>query len=674
MKAHQSIKPRPKATYSAKARYGAIQFSGDGAPSTPERLAEARRLKEAQKGQQQAAPKASRSAEEAKSESVVRPAKRSRDDDAASEACDEIAGRSVHDGSVHRFLAGGVRATLCKRSAETEARLTSRAVEMADDDEMADEATPASMLDSLRHSTHPLDAWMRRRIENGKVKDDFTDQEYEILISIARDASRSNWGGTGNKQLRLASEQFRQHLSLRVGDVAPTMAPRGAFDPLVPDIGALQEEGLLRESRHFARRRYKKSSDPNIQTARRHWFVFCFNHAHISPVRPQPGLCFDAAAVEEDIARCFATFLARSVQGSTASQYISNWKRWHKSVTGWDPVSSSIGDMPMLSQTLAGIRAELPSKERQRFAHPTRLFKEWWAPLERPVVEGAETVMDIEPQDLSKYSTEQRRHFAGVLREWVGLSGISTEDLRNTIVATTMTAALMRVSEAIPEARGEQPPPTLKDLRFVWGADGRMAYAELKVLPLKKGRGVRKVPIKIPYSKGNVRAAFFLWLLTAIDPPISEADEASKPLFRYFSWESSPNTVVKQSEFRNWYQSKMKQSGIKHWRHYNTHSFRIGGATALLAAGCNIEQIKAMGRWDSVIAEIYARPTLQQTLRVGVSLDTIDATPFEDADDSFFDREAGISEQQAELLAVAMLEELETIEDDVVMGGDGDAE
>ena len=121
----------------------------------------------------------------------------------------------------------------------------------------------------------------------------------------------------------------------------------------------------------------------------------------------------------------------------------------------------------------------------------------------------------------------------------------------------------------------------------------------------------------------------------------------------------------------------MAATGIAHWRHYNTHSFRIGGATALLAANVSSVVIMAMGRWDSIVAEIYQRPTLQQTLQTGELLDTIDARPYEDADDSFFDRQAGISEQQAEEIAAALLAEVEDDdggEADGIEAGDGDAE
>ena len=40
---------------------------------------------------------------------------------------------------------------------------------------------------------------------------------------------------------------------------------------------------------------------------------------------------------------------------------------------------------------------------------------------------------------------------------------------------------------------------------------------------------------------------------------------------------------------------------------YGTHSFRSGGATALMAAGYDIAYIKMMGRWSSSCFERYLR-------------------------------------------------------------------
>ena len=98
---------------------------------------------------------------------------------------------------------------------------------------------------------------------------------------------------------------------------------------------------------------------------------------------------------------------------------------------------------------------------------------------------------------------------------------------------------------------------------------------------------------------------------------------------------------------------------MRHAAHYSLHSFRIAGATALLAAGCSIEQIKAMGRWASDIAEIYARPGRELLVDLSRRLDTAEPAPIEDEDDGFFDRIAGAEVDNAEAAAEALLAHVE---------------
>ena len=45
---------------------------------------------------------------------------------------------------------------------------------------------------------------------------------------------------------------------------------------------------------------------------------------------------------------------------------------------------------------------------------------------------------------------------------------------------------------------------------------------------------------------------------------------------------------------------------------YSTHSLRIGGATALFAAGATETVIRTMGRWSSDIHRLYVRACFEQ--------------------------------------------------------------
>ena len=48
--------------------------------------------------------------------------------------------------------------------------------------------------------------------------------------------------------------------------------------------------------------------------------------------------------------------------------------------------------------------------------------------------------------------------------------------------------------------------------------------------------------------------------------------------------------------------------------HFGAHSYRIGGATALFAAGADATVIRTMERWSSDIYRLYVRACFGQTL------------------------------------------------------------
>ena len=501
------------------------------------------------------------------------------------------------------------------------------------------------------HAQSVLGRWLGGRIALSKIEDDFSDEEYADLIQVANEASRLNWGATSSDpSTRAAADALQAAFFQKGGGQSATLAPRGTFDALVPDVGELQRQGLLKDAQHYLKAKYKASTDGNVQTVRRHWFRYCLTSARISPIRPQTGTSLDAALVEEATWIGFAAYLARRVSGATVAGYISLLKRWHKGVVGWDPITSAVVDKLMLKQALAGIRAELPSKKRQRYAHPTRLFKQWWAPLERRSGSGP-AVLDLDCPDLSKLSWQTRIEIAVTLRRQIIETGMSLQDLKYLTLSSAMTAGLLRVSEAIPKRGSEQPPPMRGDCAMKFDSSGLLTHVNLWILPLKKGKGVQKLPVKIKCSRGNIRAAFFLWLLDAIDP-VKPESAASTPLFRDFSWEGGE--ILGQDDFRRWYQEQLKAADVTLYKNYNTHSFRISGATALLAAKVPIELIKAMGRWASDVAEVYTRPTEESLLQLSEAMDAVEATGLEDADDEYFDRVAGVTEDDADAWAEAI--------------------
>eukprot|EP00966_Prymnesium_polylepis_P018184 419422-Prymnesium_polylepis.1 len=52
----------------------------------------------------------------------------------------------------------------------------------------------------------------------------------------------------------------------------------------------------------------------------------------------------------------------------------------------------------------------------------------------------------------------------------------------------------------------------------------------------------------------------------------------------------------------------------QHPEHFGAHSLRIGGATALFAAGADPTIIRTMGRWSSDSYRLYVRACFPQTI------------------------------------------------------------
>ena len=68
---------------------------------------------------------------------------------------------------------------------------------------------------------------------------------------------------------------------------------------------------------------------------------------------------------------------------------------------------------------------------------------------------------------------------------------------------------------------------------------------------------------------------------------------------------------------------------------YGGHSLRIGGASAALAANVSEAVIRAMGRWDSDVYELYLRGSMDSARRMG---SVIASTSYEDFE-AMFDHE-----------------------------------
>ena len=96
-----------------------------------------------------------------------------------------------------------------------------------------------------------------------------------------------------------------------------------------------------------------------------------------------------------------------------------------------------------------------------------------------------------------------------------------------------------------------------------------------------------------------------------------------------------------------WYYAKCEAAGIAHHGRVKPHSFRIGGATALFAAGVTAEEIQAMGRWFSDVYCIYCRLSKKQLLNLSSRMRNPKSTQFLDGQAGFIHTGLNPALQQA---------------------------
>ena len=120
-----------------------------------------------------------------------------------------------------------------------------------------------------------------------------------------------------------------------------------------------------------------------------------------------------------------------------------------------------------------------------------------------------------------------------------------------------------------------------------------------------------------------------LLLVDPVDPSVAHLT----PLFR----DPLTNTPLRYDTINSCIKSLMESVG-ENPAEFSTHSMRIGGATALFAAGANETVIRTMGRWSSDMHRLYVRACFEQccewTRRAGTqSVSDLAGMPFDEVDD-----------------------------------------
>ena len=158
--------------------------------------------------------------------------------------------------------------------------------------------------------------------------------------------------------------------------------------------------------------------------------------------------------------------------------------------------------------------------------------------------------------------------------------------------------------------------------------------AELMMAPCKNMQNLhgKTCPLVIGAGGEFIDAVAELHNMLRVDPRrVGQLDELT-PLFRH------PGTYepLRTFEVMNITRELMASIG-ENPADFGTHSYRIGGATALFAAGADETVIRTMGRWSSDIYRLYVRACFERctewTRRAGSTCVTDVARVIDEVDD-----------------------------------------
>lgn len=244
---------------------------------------------------------------------------------------------------------------------------------------------------------------------------------------------------------------------------------------------------------------------------------------------------------------CFAAFLASSVCPGTINVYLSAVRNLHVELGYADPLAESW----LLKRVMKGITRCLGSA-------PTSVRLPITMPILRRLVDTCRKSVALNEADKCMYQAAMLSAFFGFLR-----CGEFTGDIKRSDVK-------------------------------LQGGTARVFLATSKTDPLRKGVTIVIGSADPPYCA--VRA-----LLTYLTRTCRRA-AASDPLFTL----SNGQRLTRQA-FTATVRTLLASCGVDNFRHYSSHSFRIGAATTAAAAGVTDSMIRAAGRWKSDACLRYIR-------------------------------------------------------------------
>jgi hypothetical protein len=355
----------------------------------------------------------------------------------------------------------------------------------------------------------------------------------------------------------------------------------------------LDEEIRKAATAHIAK------SAKSYQRAWRYWIIFVLFVACMPPTmifrvyEDRPNLK-ERLADETDLMR-FSCWLKRRMRtvGAVAS-HVSMVRTMHRTFSGMDFAEGC--KMHRLSAHLKGLGELYPSAPRDRHPATVSMFRKW-------------TSKDW-------WYSKRFGHIAAAIE--------------------LMFQALLRAAETVPRTASAFNPKvhlTWKCIKFV-PPQGRPRYMEIAITPVKQAnkspnRHAARLPVVLPNANTTVsacRAVSYLHQrrraeLGGKDPPPDE------PVLR----DPKTGKPLAYAELLYWFRWLIDYVGDPSLvsKDFALHSLRIGGATALLKAGCPPAVIQALGRWSSEIYRLYTRACFEDGLKWAREMADTDVVPME---------------------------------------------
>ena len=329
-------------------------------------------------------------------------------------------------------------------------------------------------------------------------------------------------------------------------------------------------------------------------TGVRAWFAFCQDVVGTPadrPIDPFITPLFDKLE-DEWLAMRFVCALVsdRGVTPDTAAKYFSSVQGWHLREHGVKLAGGmKLERIPQMVKGMKRVLGSIPKKLRRGVA-PQALQK------------AMDLVLDPKNPSHANIRAALACALQGLLR--------SCEYTSKDGKANRFTINRSDIAELT------------KDRLVFWMHPGKnMNHIGGKTCPLVIGAGGEYVD-----AVAEVRN------LLEVDP-VDSRDAHLTPLFR----DPLTNTPIRYDTINHAIKSLMSTIG-ENPAEFSTHSMRIGGATALFAAGANETVIRTMGRWSSDMHRLYVRACFEQccewTRRAGTqSVSDLAGMSFDEVDD-----------------------------------------